>query len=100
MTRRPLGPGRRSGQEECRDTGESRIEEVSDPDPTVNFPQWSRSLLLLLDYAIIEGLQHRLHAFVHHLKLAEAELTKAASDSVAREEAKSDEEAPSPPKVH
>lgn len=52
---------------------------VIDPDPTASFPQWSRSLLLLLDYAIIEGLQRGLYPFVQHLKLAEAELTEAAA---------------------
>ncbi len=52
---------------------------VIDPDPTAGFPQWSRSLLLLLDYAIIEGLQRGLYPFVQHLKSAEAELTQAAA---------------------
>ena len=68
------------------DPEESGIEEIADPDPTASFPQWSRSLLLLLDYAIIEGLQHDLHTFVHYLKLAEAELTDVAAEATATDE--------------
>lgn len=100
MTCRPPGPRWWPRQDENLDEEGSRIEEVSDPDPTVNFPQWSRSLLLLLDYAIIKGLQRWLHRFVHHLNLAEAELAKVASDNGLSEEAESDEEPPLPPKVH
>ena len=100
MSCRPAGPGWRLRQEENLDEEENRIEEVSDPDPIVNFKQWSRSLLLLLDYAIIEELQHLLHTFVHHLKVAEAELTKVESDNALSEESESDEEPPFSPKVH
>jgi len=38
------------------------------------FPPWSRTLLLLLDYAIIEGAYHDLHNFVSFLELAQKEL--------------------------
>lgn len=79
MRRRPPGSRWRLQDLATPDPEESGIEEIADPDPTANFPQWSRSLLLLLDYAIIEGLQHELHTFVHYLKLAEAELTDVAS---------------------
>lgn len=98
--RRPFGSGWRSPEDESLDRKDDRIDEIADPDPTVNFPQWSRSLLLLLDYAIIEGLQHRLHRFVNHLKLAEAELTKAASDTAVSDEAESEEETPPHSRAH
>ena len=86
MRRRPPGSWWRLQGEAAPDPEESGIEEIADPDPTANFPQWSRSLLLLLDYAIIEGLQHDLHTFVHYLKLAEAELTDVASEATEMEE--------------
>lgn len=57
-----------------------------DPDPTENFPQWSKTLLVLLDYAMIEGVRHRLNMFVHLLDMARLELhsqAAAASDPVA-----------------
>jgi len=73
---------------------------IADPDPTVGFPQWSRSLLLLLDYAIIEGIQRRQLGFVHYLKLAEAELTKAASDGTAKGGTEPDDERPARSKAH
>jgi len=72
------------GSSKRHDGGEDRdfdeVDDVCDLDPTANFPQWSRSLLLLLDYAVIEGLQRELHTFVHHLKMAESALTEAASE--------------------
>ena len=76
MTRRLSYPGWRLSQDEPLDWDDGGIDEIADPDPTASFPQWSRSLLLLLDYAIIEGLQRQQHKFVHCLKLAEAELAK------------------------
>ncbi len=72
------GSNKRQNGNEDRDLDE--IGDASDLDPTANFSQWSKSLLLLLDYAVIEGLQHELHTFVHHLKMAEAALTEAASE--------------------
>ena len=79
MTRRPFMPGPKKRQNGNEDSGFEEVDDVSDLDPTANFPQWSRSLLLLLDYAIIEGLQRELHTFVHHLKMAESALAEAAS---------------------
>jgi hypothetical protein len=95
VRRRSSGAGWPSLEDESQNADDGGIEEIADPDPTVNFPQWSRSLLLLLDYAIIEGLEHRQHNFVHYLKLAEAELTKVVSESVDGEGPEVGEE-PSP----
>lgn len=80
MSRRPSIPGSSKRHDGGEDRDFDEVEGVSDLDPTANFPQWSRSLLLLLDYAIIEGLQGELHTFVHHLKMAESALAKAASE--------------------
>ncbi|MEM7192847.1 MAG: hypothetical protein AAF405_08315 [Pseudomonadota bacterium] len=87
MKRRPNRPGREAEKEESKEILADRLRELQDPDPTVNFPQWLRSLLLLLDYAIIEGLQHNLPRFVHHLELAEQELADVlpASDETKEE---------------
>lgn len=100
MRRRPPGAGWPSLENEPVTEEDGGIDEIADPDPTVNFPQWSRSLLLLLDYAIIEGLQHRQHNFVHYLKLAEAELTKVVSDRVESENLSAEEEASPSSKAH
>ncbi|MDJ0512460.1 MAG: hypothetical protein QNJ62_03325 [Methyloceanibacter sp.] len=97
MKRRPFSPTASLPQGEPFDVDDGG---VADPDPTVSFPQWSRSLLLLLDYAIIEGLQHRQLGFVHYLKLAEAELTQAASEGIAKENTGSHDERPLPSKTH
>ncbi|BAQ16311.1 hypothetical protein [Methyloceanibacter caenitepidi] len=100
MRRRPTSAGWPPLENESIEANDGGIDEIADPDPTVNFPQWSRTLLLLLDYAIIEGLQHRQHNFVHYLKLAEAELSKVLADSVECEDSDVGEEAPSPSKAH
>lgn len=100
MRRRPPGAGWPSLESEPVEATDGGIDEIADPDPTVNFPQWSRTLLLLLDYAIIEGLQHRQHNFVHYLKLAEAELSNVISDSVDGEDIDAAEEAPPSSKAH
>lgn len=78
MKRRPLMPGSNERRFATEDRDLDEISDFCDLDPTANFPQWSRSLLLLLDYAVIEGLQRELHKFVHHLKIAEVALTEAA----------------------
>lgn len=77
MSRRAPLPRLKNG--DSKEASLDDLNGVIDPDPTANFPQWSRSLLILLDYAIIEGLQRELHEFVQHLKMAEAELTAAAT---------------------
>lgn len=100
MRRRPPGIDWPSLDDEPVETKDGGIDEITDPDPTVNFPQWSRTLLLLLDYAIIEGLQHRQHNFVHYLKLAEAELSKVISASVEGEDLAAEEETAPPSKAH
>lgn len=100
MRRRPPGAGWPSLESESVEAKDGGIDEIADPDPTVNFPQWSRTLLLLLDYAIIEGLQHRQHNFVHYLKLAEAELSKVIANSVDGEDSEADEGTPPPSKAH
>lgn len=79
MSRRPPMPGSATQLDGSED-GDLDGVDVPDLDPTANFPQWSRSLLLLLDYAIIEGLQRELPTFVHHLKMAESALAEAASE--------------------
>ena len=79
MSRRPFLPGSSKRHNGGEDRDFNEVDDVCDLDPTANFPQWSRSLLLLLDYAIIEGLQRELHTFVHHLKMAEVALAEAAS---------------------
>ncbi|MEM7398416.1 MAG: hypothetical protein AAGF48_03415 [Pseudomonadota bacterium] len=84
MTRRPFSFRPLLPESEGLDANDGGI---ADPDPTVSFPQWSRSLLLLLDYAIIEGLQRRQLGFVHYLKLAEAELSQGVSEGVAKDSA-------------
>jgi hypothetical protein len=43
-------------------------------DPAEGFPSWSKTLLLLVDYAIVEGSQRRLDTFVGWLDLARQEL--------------------------
>lgn len=100
MTRRPPGPGVPSRRKGVPKLDDGEIDEIADPDLIVNVPKWSRSLLVLLDYAIVEGVKHRQHAFVHYLKLAEAELTKVSSEGVADEDAESDREKPPSLKVH
>ncbi len=66
------------------------VGEIADPNPTANAPQLRRALHLLLDFAIIEGLQHGLPPFAYYLKLAEAELSKVAVDGGDRENAGDD----------
>lgn len=80
VSRRPSTRGSSVRQNGNDGRSSDDLDDVLDFDPTANFPQWSRSLLLLLDYAIIEGLQRELHTFVHHLKMAESALNNAASE--------------------
>lgn len=85
MTNNPLDRGAKFSFDECSQSHDEATIDRKDADPTAAFPQWSRSLLLMLDYAIIEGLQHDLHGFVEHLKLAEAELATSVRRSLQQE---------------
>lgn len=88
MTQDPLGRGAKQLLDELLQANGEDVQEADDVDFTAAFPQWSRSLLLLLDYAIIEGLQHDLPTFVHHLKKAETELALHAQRSAQVEKGK------------
>jgi len=74
VTRRPYGLQAKLSVGDYLKTEDGQIGDLSDPDPTAGWPQWSRSLLVLLGYAIIERLQHELHTFVQYLKMAESDL--------------------------
>ena len=57
--------------------GEDKVNDVAIPDEgdgIVDCPAWSRTLLLLLDYAIIEGAHRELNVFVRLLELARKDL--------------------------
>ncbi len=98
MKRRSSSFGRPMAEVESSEAANGVVGEIADPDPAVNSPQLRRSLHLLLDVAIIEGLQHGLPPFAYYLKLAEAELSKVAVDGGDRENAGDD--GPLPAKPH
>jgi hypothetical protein len=60
--------------------------DFEDLDPTEDFPQWSKTLLLLLDYAMIEGIRRGLHMFVHLLDTARIELHAQVAHSLEETE--------------
>jgi hypothetical protein len=57
--------------------------DYEDPDPTEDFPQWSKTIILLLDYAMIEGIRRGMHMFVHLLDSARVELQAQVAQSAA-----------------
>ena len=65
-----------------KDNGGDGID-YEDPDPTEDFPQWSKTIILLLDYAMIEGIKRGMHMFVHLLDAARVELQAQVAQSAA-----------------
>lgn len=74
MSRRGAG-SKSSSNQSANALGGKGAADIHDPDPTKDFPEWSRSLLLMLDYAIIEGLRRRLYTFTHLLRMAQRDLS-------------------------
>ncbi len=74
MSRRTPKKNSSTGKEMGNGNGGNGNSEFEDLDPTENFPQWSKTILLLLDYAMIEGIRRGLHMFVHLLDSARIEL--------------------------
>ena len=72
--------------------GGNGIPDAEDHDPTEDFPQWSKTLLLLLDYAMIEGIRRGLHMFVHLLDAARLELHAQAARAAAELEQPEEED--------
>lgn len=70
--------GRRRAAEQHRRVEPGRQNESGaadhEDDPFADYPAWSKTLLLLLDYAIIEAVGHGLEAFVRILEMARMEL--------------------------
>lgn len=75
-----------TGRQEMRSgngtNGATRHDPSDRPDDR---PEWSNSLLLLLDYAMIEGVRHKLGMFVHLLDMARLELHSQVSVPTAQE---------------
>ena len=69
-----IGNGNGGNDNGGNGNGGNLTSEIEDLDPTENFPQWSKTILLLLDYAMIEGIRRGLHMFVHLLDSARIEL--------------------------
>lgn len=68
---------RRGRQRAAGPRGEDAVNGVAPPDEkdsTVDNQAWSQTLLLLLDYAIVEGAQHQLDVFVQLLEMARKDL--------------------------
>jgi hypothetical protein len=68
--------GGRGGRRRGFGADEAGADPLSDTERALieSYPAWSKTLLLLLDYAIIEGVEHRLEIFVHLLQMARADL--------------------------
>jgi hypothetical protein len=92
VSRRKIASSASAPKEMRNGNGGNGIPDAEDHDPTEDFPQWSKTLLLLLDYAMIEGIRRGLHMFVHLLDAARLELHAQAARSAAELEQPEEED--------